>query len=477
MKNHTTKRIGKFTIIGIVLAIFNFLVYTFLARVVMGNNELLWLDSIISYALATILAYILHSKITWQERRVTKRGIIMFFVWNGITAIAISPLFTWLFKFITPFYLFIFNISETIHLPFDYNFIESSTIFVLVSIITMVINFIFYDKLVFGNSVKPTKTNFTLKTTPLVSVIIPVYNTAKFLRSCLDSVINQTYQNLEIICINDGSTDSSVNVLNSYAKKDSRFIIISQKNGGLSSARNTGLRLAKGEYITFIDSDDEVKTTMIESLLAAAISTNSNLAVCSFTETYPNGKTKSFPHSNQQQTYTTKQALASMLKEQDFNLTATMKLYQKSILKNLQFPINKLHEDVGFTYRAIMNAKKIVFTPENDYIYRHHSDSIVVKFNDQKFDLIELTDKMCDDINHKYPCLENNTKERRMRASFSLLRQIPLDHPRKKQLLDYLKSHKSFITKNPEANCKDKLALKLALISPKLFQLLYKLSK
>lgn len=149
-RHKTSARIGKFTIIGIVLSLFNFCVYTFLARIIFNNNELLWFDSIISYALATILAYILHSKITWKERPVDKHGILMFFVWNGLTAFIISPLLTWLFGFIVPFYGFIFYLSQNIHLPFDYNFIESTTIFCLTSIITMVLNYLFYDKLVFG---------------------------------------------------------------------------------------------------------------------------------------------------------------------------------------------------------------------------------------------------------------------------------------------------------------------------------------
>lgn len=152
-----TKRVGKFAIIGIILALFNYLIYTLIARLILNNNELLWIDSIISYALATILAYILHSKITWKERPVTKRGVAMFFLWNGITAILISPFFTWLFGFLTPFYQFIFNISESLHLPFDYAFIESTTIFCLTTCVTMILNFIFYDKLVFGTNQESTK--------------------------------------------------------------------------------------------------------------------------------------------------------------------------------------------------------------------------------------------------------------------------------------------------------------------------------
>ena len=146
----TTVRVGKFAIIGVVLSVFNFLIYTALARLFFKDNSWLWLDSAISYALSAILAYILHAKITWKERPVTKRGIAMFFLWNGITAFLISPFFTWLFGLLKPLYEFTFNISSAIHLPFDYAFIESTGVFVLTAAVTMILNYIFYDKLVFG---------------------------------------------------------------------------------------------------------------------------------------------------------------------------------------------------------------------------------------------------------------------------------------------------------------------------------------
>ena len=150
--NNNYKRIGKFAIIGAILAIFNYLIYTLIARLILNNNELLWIDSIISYTLATFLAYLLHSKITWKERHITKHSILMFFLWNGITAFLISPFFTWLFGHLTGFYHFIFDISAAIHLPFDYAFIESTTIFCLTTCVTMVLNYLFYDKLVFGSN-------------------------------------------------------------------------------------------------------------------------------------------------------------------------------------------------------------------------------------------------------------------------------------------------------------------------------------
>ncbi|MBR3230834.1 GtrA family protein [Candidatus Saccharibacteria bacterium] len=152
MSKDLAKRTSKFVIVGIILSIFNFAIYTFLARVIFQNNQLLWVCSIIAYLLAAILAYILHSKITWKERPVTKHGIIMFFVWNGITAIIISPFFTWLFGLITPLYQLAHGLTSGIGLPFDYNFIESTGIYVLTTAVAMVLNFIFYDRLVFGEN-------------------------------------------------------------------------------------------------------------------------------------------------------------------------------------------------------------------------------------------------------------------------------------------------------------------------------------
>lgn len=186
-KVKTSTRIGKFAIIGVILALFNFLIYTFLARVIINSNDLLWVDSIISYIFATFLAFFLHSKITWKERPVSKLGTIMFFVWNGLTALLINPFFTWLFYLMTPIYEFAFNISSAIHLPFDYDFIESTGIFCLTTCVTMILNFIFYDKLVFDDLFvknlfkkfkKPTKKqlfSFLLYLLPILFAIITVF--------------------------------------------------------------------------------------------------------------------------------------------------------------------------------------------------------------------------------------------------------------------------------------------------------------
>ena len=141
--------LSKYIIIGLTLAASNFLVYTLMAHLIFKNNDLLWIASIISYLFATFLGYFLHSRITWKERTTTKRSIIIFFAWNFLTALAISPFFTWLFSLIAPVYQFAYQISSNLHLPFTYEFVESTGIFGFTAVVTTIMNYLVYDKLTF----------------------------------------------------------------------------------------------------------------------------------------------------------------------------------------------------------------------------------------------------------------------------------------------------------------------------------------
>ena len=154
----TKKRVSKFVVVGITLALFNYLLYTFLALIIIKNSELLWLSSLISTSITVVLAYVLHSKITWKERQPTKTGILNFFIWNALLAVVFSPSLTWFFGFFTPLYKFALQISEALHLPFNFDFVESTGVFILVNIVTMILNYFFYDRLVF-NQKKDEKKN------------------------------------------------------------------------------------------------------------------------------------------------------------------------------------------------------------------------------------------------------------------------------------------------------------------------------
>lgn len=146
----TSEHAARYALVGITITIFNFVFYSLLANLIINNNDFLWLSSLISTAASIIVAYILHSKITWKEREVTKTAIAKFFIWNILLTVAIGPWLTQLFSLITPLYEFAFNITNTIHLPFSYEFILTTGTFVLTSLVVMILNFFFYDRFVFG---------------------------------------------------------------------------------------------------------------------------------------------------------------------------------------------------------------------------------------------------------------------------------------------------------------------------------------
>ena len=148
----TSKHATRYLILGIAIAIFNYLLYAILSNLIFKDNSLIWLSTLISTTISTFLAFLLHSKITWKERKITKSAKYKFFVWNLTGAFIIGPLLTQLFSFLTPLYEFTYNIFQTIHIPFSYEFTLTTGAFILTSIVTMILNFLFYDKFVFGKS-------------------------------------------------------------------------------------------------------------------------------------------------------------------------------------------------------------------------------------------------------------------------------------------------------------------------------------
>ncbi len=145
----TKKRAGIYFIIGVSITVSNYLLYTVIANLLIKNNDLLWLSSLIATVIITFLAFFLHSRITWKERTITKTTVYRFFIWNLLLAIIINPFFTQFFSIFTPLYDFAKSISDAMHLNFSYEFIQSTGAFVLAGIVIMIINFLFYDKFVF----------------------------------------------------------------------------------------------------------------------------------------------------------------------------------------------------------------------------------------------------------------------------------------------------------------------------------------
>ncbi len=210
-----------------------------------------------------------------------------------------------------------------------------------------------------------------------ISIIVPVYNVEKYLERCLDSLINQTLKDIEIICINDGSTDNSSEILKEYAKKDSRIIIINQNNQGISVARNNGMNKAKGKYIGFVDSDDWVDLDFFEKLYKAAEKHNAQMAVCSIIRLneYRNKKYLQLKNETVTDDFREKCVILDIpQKSYVWN-----KLYLKEALDKHQinFKQGVYYEDLYFVPVALEKLTKMVTVPDTFYYYWKNKDSIV----------------------------------------------------------------------------------------------------
>lgn len=209
-----------------------------------------------------------------------------------------------------------------------------------------------------------------------VSVVIPVYNVEKYLPKCLDSLIGQTLKEIEIICINDASTDSSLEVLREYEKKDPRVKIIDKPNEGPSAARNLGIEKASGEYISFVDSDDWVSENFLEALYCAAKKYNSDIACCGFIR-HSRKQTKRLGYKKEEFVTDADEKLAlTRIPELSY---VWNKIYKKEKLcrNNLYFPVGRIFEDICWSIKAVYYLNGVVAVPSCYYFYRKNPSSLV----------------------------------------------------------------------------------------------------
>lgn len=243
---------------------------------------------------------------------------------------------------------------------------------------------------------------------PLISVIIPVYNVEKFLKKCLNSVISQDYKNLEIILIDDCSSDDSGKICDEYSKTDSRIKVIHKtENEGVSSARNTGLENISGQYFSFVDSDDWIEPDMISYLYNGIIENDADISVCghSAENTWKNKS----DHVQYKLVFNKKEAFNQLIHDVYLKSYLWNKLYKVKTKKNVMFPKNKTYEDLGEAYKFIINADKIVILPKMKYHYNNNKFSIVN--NDSipnALCAMELIEKRYFATKNEYPNIEKH---------------------------------------------------------------------
>lgn len=314
---------------------------------------------------------------------------------------------------------------------------------------------------------------------PLISIIVPVYKVEKYLKRCVDSILAQTYQNMEVILVDDGSPDNCGAICDRYKETDNRVVVIHKKNGGLSDARNAAIPLAKGEYISFIDSDDWISSYYVEHLYEAVAKCDADIGISWFENVFVEKALQSKPEEplSNYECLTAEECLKKLLYQNGVEVCAWGKLYKTALIKDLRYPAGKLYEDIPVTYEAVKQSKKIAVIGNVDYYYFQRTDSIQnIAFNVRKMDGIEHCYNMMKAVEADFPELKNAAECRYFSTVCNILFQIRDDkHESIRQLLwnEVLKYRKDVLF-NAKARKKARIAAAISYMGYKTLAFAYK---
>lgn len=217
-----------------------------------------------------------------------------------------------------------------------------------------------------------------------ISIIVPVYNVEKYLENCIESILNQTFKDFELILVDDGSTDNSGKICDIYKKKDSRIKVIHKNNGGLSSARNAGLDIASGQYIGFVDSDDSIHPQMYELLYSKIIDYDAMIAICNYKKVNEINLIPDYIDSKEDISIIEFSNLESLNNLYNKNnkidyIISCNKLYNQKIFNKIRYPIGKIHEDEFIAHKVLFESNKIIYLDKELYYYLQRQNSIMGK--------------------------------------------------------------------------------------------------
>ncbi|MBE5758501.1 MAG: glycosyltransferase [Clostridiales bacterium] len=248
----------------------------------------------------------------------------------------------------------------------------------------------------------------------LVSVIIPVYNVEKYLNTCLESVVGQSYRNIEIILINDGSKDKSGEICDEWAKKDDRIKVVHQDNAGVAAARNRGLLSSNGLYIAFIDADDKVQSEYIAYLVSLLRQYDADITACSANYMTEEGYfTKKRNDKDEVVLLSQRDALYELCSDRIMTVSVWGKLFKKTLFEGILFPFGEIFEDLATTYKLFLKAEKIILGKKALYDYIRHEHSIMTSFIPRKrLKAISFAEEMKEGILQKHPELEGIATKR-----------------------------------------------------------------
>lgn len=297
----------------------------------------------------------------------------------------------------------------------------------------------------------------------MISIIIPNYNTEKYLERCVNSVLSQTYTELEIIIVDDGSTDASARMCDVFAERDKRIKVIHKENGGLSSARNAGLDIATGQFITFLDSDDYLAQNYIEHSLLLCEKNNADISIMKmcYIEENTNDEVKDTSTENIV-IMSAKDAIEQSLYQVLYSCCAPGKLYKKDVLDAIYFPLNKLSEDLAVCHEILGNCSRVVYSNNIGYYYRQHSASIMHTFDPKRLDALEWTEKIEKYCSCYYPEIINAAKSRTFNVAVHLLLDLPdfgtIRNENYNRIWDEVKKTRVVVLKNKKTRIREKAA-------------------
>lgn len=245
-----------------------------------------------------------------------------------------------------------------------------------------------------------------------VSVIVPVYNVEKYLRKCIESILSQTYSNIELLLIDDGSKDSSGQICDEFASKDTRVKVIHKQNGGVSSARNLGIEKATGDYIGFVDSDDFISPEMYRVLVEMIEETQVDIAICGYLKEVSPGEYKRYWEEDVECILSQQEQLNNLLTNRFYSCSCCDKLFRKELITALRFDEKiKQYEDMLFMFQAMKKSEKAAYISEPYYYYRTNMGSAsTAAFNDSMMGIIDVSETITDEVAAKYPEIKKVAK-------------------------------------------------------------------
>lgn len=316
--------------------------------------------------------------------------------------------------------------------------------------------------------------------TPMISVIVPIYNVGNYLARCIESIIQQTYKNIEIILVDDGSTDSSSEICDRYEKTDERIRVIHKRNGGLSSARNAGIEIAVGEYLAFVDSDDWILSHHIESLYNLLSGTNILMAICQSQKVHSEAEAGNIPDISGHELMDKETVMYVALTQYKW-WSAWDKLFHRSLFDSIRFPIGRINEDYAIIFYLFDKCNRIAVGNQITYCYYERQGSITTSgFNISKFAEYVNAMEVLDFLKSNYPSLTAPAENILVSTCLKLLSNIAKATDDKykgwrQKLLQTVRGSFNSWIRNPHLMLKQKILLMPACVSFGLFKMTNKI--